>query len=137
MKTRIHHTLTSHGLKITPQRIAVLEAVLANDVHPSADIIAEMVRKKNPNIATGTVYNVLECFVEKGIIKKVFTRTDKMRYDGFTDTHHHIYIDDSDKIIDYYDDDLDRLLNEYFSKKNLKDFVIRDIRLQIQAQIKQ
>lgn len=137
MKKKIHHTLTTNGLKVTPQRIAVLEVLLSNDVHPSADIIAEKVRKKNPGIATGTVYNVLDCLVEKGIIRKIPTQSDKTRYDAFTHTHHHIHVDGSDKIIDYYDEELDTILNDYFQKKNIENIVIRDIRLQIQAQIKQ
>ena len=129
-KSNIIQLLSHHNLKITPQRIAVYEAVVQLD-HPDADEITRLVNETNPGIARGTVYNVLELFCDKNIIRKVKTDQDKMRYDPVLDKHHHLYDERSTKIFDYVDEELDELLENYFAKKNIENFNIKEIRLQI------
>jgi Fur family peroxide stress response transcriptional regulator len=132
MKTRdLKNILVSINLKVTPQRLAVLKAVKQLTGHPSSEEVRMFIQRTNPNIALGTVYNTLETFVEKGIIRKVKTEKDFMRYDPIIEKHHHLYCADSEKIEDYFDDELDGLLKEYFEKKNLLHFRIKDIKLQI------
>jgi Fur family peroxide stress response transcriptional regulator len=132
MKTPdITKILTEKGLKITPQRIAVLDALAHLKDHPTAECIIDFIRKNHPNIAIGTVYKTLETFVEKKIINKVKTERDIMRYDIETHKHHHLYCDQCEHIENYYDQELDDLLQEYFSKKNIPNFNIREINLQI------
>jgi Fur family peroxide stress response transcriptional regulator len=121
------------GLKVTPQRMAILEAIYTLDNHPTADKIIEYISKKHPNIATGTVYKVLGVLVEKQLIKKVKTENDIMRYDGIMENHHHLYCTESDLIEDYIDEELDILLKDYFNKKQLPGFEIEDIVLQIKG----
>jgi Fur family peroxide stress response transcriptional regulator len=119
------------GLKVTPQRTAVLEALDNCGPHPTADRIIGYVRMKHPGIATGTVYNVLGILVEKKIIKKVKTDRDVMHYDGIVENHHHLYCVDSDRIEDYNDSELDHLLKSYFEKKSIPGFNIQEIKVQI------
>jgi len=123
--------LTGNGLKVTPQRIAVIEALMALKDHPSADAVKEYVQRNHPNLAMGTVYNVLEVFCKTGIIRKVKTDRDFMRYDIEMHRHHHLYCEECDYIENYYDNDLDELLQEYFNKKGIPNFNIKDINLQI------
>mgnify|MGYP002353168695 CR=1 FL=1 len=87
----IKSRLTEKGLKVTPQRIAVLEAIYSLNNHPTVDNITEFIRKDQPNIAVGTVYKVLDTLVENGIVKRVKTESDLMRYDGILEQHHHLY----------------------------------------------
>jgi Fur family peroxide stress response transcriptional regulator len=54
-----------------------------------------------------------------------------MRYDSITKVHHHIYYAGSEKIEDYFDEELDNLLWKYFEQKKIPDFQLKDIRLQI------
>ena len=56
----IRNNLTEKGLRVTPQRIAIYEAVLKLNNHPTADDIAAFIKIDHPNIATGTVYKVLD-----------------------------------------------------------------------------
>ncbi len=128
----IKHLLSEKGLKITPQRIVILEAVY-HISHPTAEDIIKYIRQKHSNIATGTVYKVLNTFVEKGLIKKITTDKDVVRYDGLTKHHHHLYGSSSDVIKDYMDEELDKLLKEYFSKKKIKNFKIEELSLQIKG----
>lgn len=129
----IKNKLTEKGLKVTPQRIAILEAIYNLKNHPTADKIIEYITKMHPNIATGTVYKVLGVLVDKQLINKVKTENDSMRYDGITENHHHLYCTETDLIKDYIDEELDNLLKNYFTKKKLPDFKIEDIVLQIKG----
>ena len=123
--------LKENKLKVTPQRIAVLEAFDHLNTHPTAEEISGFIRKKYPGIATGTVYKILDIMVEKQLIKKVKTDRDIMRYDAVKDLHHHLYDRYTGDIIDYFDEDLDSLLSDYFKKKKIPEFNIDEIRLQI------
>lgn len=129
----IQTRLTSKGLKITPQRIAILNAILTLNNHPTADEIVAFVHKDNPNIAVGTVYQTLDVFIENKLVKRVKTDRDVMRYDGIISGHHHLYCSECDLIEDYFDDELDLLLKEYFKKKEIKGFKMEDIVLQIRG----
>lgn len=132
MKTRdIRNDLTSKGLRVTPQRVAILEAIIKLKNHPTADNIIDFIKENHPNIATGTVYKVLDALAEKGLINKVKTDRDIMRYDAIVEPHHHLYSAESDRIEDYFDEVLNTLLSDYFKKKKIPDFKIKDIKLQI------
>jgi Fur family peroxide stress response transcriptional regulator len=56
-----------------------------------------------------------------------------MRYDGIMENHHHLYCTECDLIEDYVDKELDQLLHEYFKKKNLGEFKLEDIVVQIRG----
>ena len=131
--TDIRDKLAKKGLKITPQRMNILEAIYDLDHHPTADNIIEHVREKHPNIATGTVYKVLDTLVENKLVKKVKTDSDIMRYDGILDPHHHLYCSECEIIEDYVDEDLDKILKNYFKKKNFSGFKVEEIVLQIRG----
>ena len=120
-------------MKVTPQRHTILEAVHTLDIHPTAEQIIDYNRQTHPGIATGTVYNVLDVMVEKGLIQRVKTDKDAMRYDAVMVNHHHIYCAESDRIEDYFDEELDEMLKSYFRKKNLPGFDIENIILQIKG----
>lgn len=126
--------LKESGLKVTPQRLAILEAIYALGNHPTAENIQEYIRKVHPNIATGTIYKVLDVLVENKLIRKVKTERDIMRYDGEMDHHHHLYCESCDLIEDYRDEELDQLLENYFKEKKFSGFEISEIRLQIRGE---
>ncbi|MDZ7739286.1 MAG: Fur family transcriptional regulator [Bacteroidales bacterium] len=122
------------GLKVTPQRIAVLEALQASKGHPSAEIIYETVRKKNPNIAVATIYKILQTFEKNDIIRRINTGGDIIRYDADLHHHHHLYSSESERVVDYNDEQLSRLLEDYFKEKQIPGFRIEEIQLQINGE---
>jgi Fur family transcriptional regulator, peroxide stress response regulator len=127
----IVNKLVEKGLKVTPQRIAILEAIIKLNNHPTAENIIDYIRKNHPNIATATVYKVLDALVENSLIIKVKTEKDIMRYDAILEKHHHLYCSDSDRIEDYMDEDLNKMIENYFETKGIPNFKIEDVKLQI------
>src|SRR5690554_855236 len=123
--------LKEKNLKVTPQRMAILEAIMNVKNHPSDENVVDYIRKNHPNISVATVYKVLDVLVETHLIGRVKTDKDVMRYDAILESHHHLYCSDSDKIEDYFDDDLNHILKEYFKKKEIPNFEVEDIKLQI------
>lgn len=130
-KHDIRHELGVKKLKVTPQRVKVLEAIYKMDYHPTAENIIEAVRESDPNISTGTVYNILEVLVNNNLIKKVQTEKDVMRYDGEMGNHHHLYCKQCDYIEDYSNEELDKILKEYFERNQIDNFNIDEIKLNI------
>lgn len=127
----IIRTLVKNGLKVTPQRVAILECIISLDNHPSVDNITRLLRLSYPNISLATIYNSLDAFSKKGIIKKVLTKNEPERFDTVGKKHHHLYSTETDRIEDYYDDNLDHLLEDFFKTKKIRNFEIEDIKLQI------
>lgn len=133
LNLKIRDSFVDKGLKITPQRIAILEAIYKLDNHPTVEDIVTYIRKDNPNIAKGTVYKVLDTLEENHLVNKVKTDKEVMRYDGVVNNHHHLYCSECDLIEDYYDEELDALLKNYFKSKNIEGFKMEDIVLQIRG----
>ena len=131
MLSEIRNRLIEKGLRVTPQRVAIYDAILKLRSHPTADEIIAVIKKDQPHIATGTVYKVLDSLVENGLIVKVKTEKDIMRYDAITENHHHLYCAESNRIEDYFDKDLNELIGNYFEQKRIPNFKIEDIKLQI------
>ena len=126
--------LASKGLKITHQRIVVYQAVLYSKKHPTAEQIYDSIKSDNPSISLATVYKTLETFAENHLINKVSSPQGTMRYDARIDNHNHIYISNTNEIIDYEDDELRNILQRYLSKKNFSNLNITDFKLQIKGE---
>ena len=127
--------LNELGLKITHPRIVIYNVLLSLDDHPTAEIIYKSIHKQNPSISLGTVYKTLETFVNIGLIHKVKSAEDKVRYDIRTDTHHHLYCTKSDRVIDFYDEELKQLINRFFAKRSIIGFKIEEVALQITGEV--
>lgn len=136
VKTEFHSLLKNAGLRVTPQRVAVLEAVFHLEGHPSSEEVSRQVRKRHPNIALGTIYNILDVLTEKGILSRVKTEKGAMLYDHVSGRHHHLYCNESERIEDLYDEELDAMLESYFKQKHIEGFEITDIRLQLVGRFK-
>lgn len=128
--------LKSKGLKVTPQRVAIYEAVAELHNHPTAENIIEYIKSNHPNISVGTVYKVLDSLVENNLLRKVKNEKDIMRYDAVLAHHHHLYCSETERIEDFEDPQLDQFISEYFKKKKIKNFKVQDIKLQITGTFK-
>lgn len=128
---RIKDKLVEKGLKVTPQRIAILEAIYKLNNHPTAEKILEYIKESHPGISSATVYKVLDALEKNQLIKRVKTDRDIKRYDGIVENHHHLYSSDSQEIKDYMNEELDQMLYDFFRKNKIDGFSIEEIKLQI------
>lgn len=136
MQHFVRKKLQEKELKVTPQRLAIYEAVVVLNNHPTAENIIAYIKENHPNIAVGTVYKVLDSLVENKLLRKVKTDKDIMRYDAVLSNHHHLYCAKTDRIEDYEDDQLNCIIAEYFNKHKIKNFDIQDVKLQITGAFK-
>jgi len=134
MNNSFRDKLQEKGLKVTPQRVVIYEAIIKLNNHPAAENVIDYIKKNHPNISVGTVYKVLDSLVENELLKKVKTEKDIMRYDAVLSNHHHLYCAETDRIEDYEDEKLNKFINEYFKKNKVKNFKVQDIKLQITGQ---
>ena len=81
--------LKSVKLRVTPQRLAVLQ-ILTNDFsHPNAEVVYQKLKKQYPGLSFDTVNRTLITFVQKGLLGSVEGHGDPKRYDASTLPHHH------------------------------------------------
>ena len=123
--------LKDEGLKITPQRVIILNALHSLKKHPTIQQVIDTVHEKNPNISVATIYKTLDTLVEKGVIAKFSKSGDVTRYDIIVENHHHIYTNDNNKIEDYVNAELDRLLLEFFRINSIPNLEIESIEVNI------
>ena len=82
------------------QRVAIAGFVLATEDHPSADQVWHAVKRDFPMVSRATVYNTLELFVEKGLLRELVLAEGRIVYDPKIEPHHHFVDDDTGRIQD-------------------------------------
>jgi len=131
-RNELKQRLSAVGLKATHQRIVVYEALTAlHGHHPVAEAVYQLLKPAHPTISLGTVYKTLDSFVETGLIKRVLTEAGGKRYDTNLVPHSHIYCSNTKEILDYEDAELDALVTDFFRKKNLENFDMSSVSVQL------
>ncbi|MBI5038949.1 MAG: transcriptional repressor [Nitrospirae bacterium] len=92
------------GIRLTPQRIAILKFLEGNTDHPAAEDIYRKVRRRYPTISFATVYNTLQTLTEKGDLLEITIDPTRRHYDPNTTPHHHIVCTDCNEIMDVFVD---------------------------------
>jgi Fur family peroxide stress response transcriptional regulator len=89
-------TLRARGLRITAQRIALVEAFAGDASHPTAQALFERLRSAFPSMSFATVYNTLDALAEAGLsstLTHVRGLGSAARFDPNTNAHHHAVCD--------------------------------------------
>jgi Fe2+ or Zn2+ uptake regulation protein len=92
--------LKENNLKITPQRLIVLEYLGQHCTHPTTDKIYIDLKTNNPSLSKTTVYNSLETLEKHGIIRSITISGSELRYDFKHGMHHHFLCKNCGSIID-------------------------------------
>ncbi|MFA5861994.1 MAG: Fur family transcriptional regulator [Candidatus Thermoplasmatota archaeon] len=79
--------LRARGLKVTAQRLAVLDALMSAHGHPSSEEVHTRLKRKHPTISLSTVYSTLTAFTEVGIVDVLTLADGITRYDTNTEPH--------------------------------------------------
>jgi len=92
--------LKEAGLKITQQRIEILNYLLNTKSHPSVGDVYKKLKKTNPGLSLSTVYNTIEKLLKAGKISKLNIEFDLCRLDGNSTPHSHFYCERCNHIFD-------------------------------------
>ena len=100
MKRETLQALTEHGIQPSAQRVAVADYVLYTGDHPSADQVWAEVKRSFPMLSRATVYNTLNLFTEKGLLRELVLAEGKVVFDPKLDPHHHFLDEETGEIVD-------------------------------------
>ncbi|MCK5707633.1 MAG: transcriptional repressor [Candidatus Aureabacteria bacterium] len=98
-----------HKLRVTPQRVAIYQALRQDRTHPTADAVYQNVKAECSNISLDTVNRTLIKFAEIGFIDTVACSGQGKKYDPNNKLHHHLKCIKCGKIIDFYNKKYDKL----------------------------
>ena len=92
--------LRAHDINPTHQRIEIAYALFSRHEHLSADQVMAIVNERHSETSKATVYNTLNLFLQKGLIREVIVDPSKVFYDPNTEPHYHMYDLQSGKLTD-------------------------------------
>lgn len=104
--------LRERGFKVTPQRLAVYNALAHTTAHPSAENLYRELLPYYPTMSLATVYKSLNIFCEVGIVQELNVGEDSFRYDANVMPHSHIRCQHCGRV-----DDLAPLPTENFNQQ--------------------
>ena len=108
-RSEILARLEEFGIMPTPQRVEVAEILLHKPQHLSADQIIAELRSNGSKVSKATVYNSLNLFGERGLIKECLVDPERRLYDSCIEPHHHFYNADTGQLTDIPADDIEIL----------------------------
>ena len=116
-KEQFRQMLKEKGLKVTNQRLLVLEVLAENrDRHMTAEDIYEMVKEDYPEIGLATIYRTVQLLLEMQLVDRISLDDGCVRYEigepgaGLgKHHHHHLICKTCGKILPFHDDLLDEL----------------------------
>lgn len=112
---KLRELLAKHNIRVSHQRLLILDYLIMHPTHPTADTIYKDLKKIDPVISQATVYNTLNLLVEHKLVKELDFNMSSKRYE-FKKTNHGHFICESCGLIEDLDvDDLKypKELNEY------------------------
>lgn len=97
---RIETLLARHGIQPTPQRVRVAELLFSRDQHLTAEQVIQSLARDGSHVSKATVYNALNLFAQKGLLRTLAFERDRSVFDSNTEPHHHIHVEGSGELID-------------------------------------
>jgi Fur family transcriptional regulator, peroxide stress response regulator len=102
----ITNKLRNKNIRLSHQRLKVLEYLTQNQCHPTVDKIYSSLHKEFPTLSKTTIYNTLDTLAEAGLVKVISIEGNEARYDITTEDHGHFKCDSCGSIHDF-DIDID------------------------------
>ena len=123
--------LKKHGLKATPQRLAVHDAMMKLG-HASADMVTEHIKKEGvAKVTVASVYNILTNLALLGVYDHRMSSNNKMYFDVNTFKHMHLYDYENHVYKDVIDDELIALVEKHLGKRRFRGYKIEHIDIQL------
>ena len=103
-RSGVRSLFEQHGILPTPQRVEIARILLERPQHLSADQIIERLKASDSGVSKATVYNTLNLFAERGLVRELMVDPVRKFYDSTTRPHHHFYNLDTGELADIPDD---------------------------------
>jgi Fur family peroxide stress response transcriptional regulator len=98
----------ARGIRITPQRLAVYEALARDGSHPTAESIHARLRSGMASLSLATVYRILEFLEREQLVRRVSTTDAAGRFDANLSRHHHLVCRTCGRMTDFEEQFLER-----------------------------
>lgn len=98
--SKTEQLVRARRLRCTPQRFAVLQYLLENPVHPTAEEIFRKINRLYPRASRATVYNNLRVLMDAGLVREFVQTSRSSRFGAQVNRHHHFICDRCGKIED-------------------------------------
>ncbi|MBN2541225.1 transcriptional repressor [bacterium] len=110
------------GLRLTKQRIKLVQEIAQMNQHFDVDLLISVMKKKKINISRATVYRTLPILQECGVIREVTQLDNKVYYENnYNKKHHdHMICLNCGRIIEFFDNDIERLQDKICAKSCFK-----------------
>lgn len=92
--------LRACGLKVTPQRLAILNQLVGDPTHPTATELFGRLREELPSMSFATVYNTLAALTKQGLCAARQLESGPVRFDPNVAPHDHAVCDACGLVID-------------------------------------
>jgi Fur family iron response transcriptional regulator len=92
--------LQRHEVTPTQQRVEIAQMLFARPQHLSADQLLAQVNSESNHVSKATVYNTLNLFASKGLVREVIVDPSRVFYDSNTSQHHHFFNVDTGELTD-------------------------------------
>jgi Fur family transcriptional regulator, iron response regulator len=99
-REEVARLLQAHGVMPTEQRLRVGELMFATAQHLSAEQVLEGLRSSGTPISKATVYNTLNLFAAKGLLRQINIDSTRACFDSNTGLHYHFHNLDTGELID-------------------------------------
>jgi Fur family peroxide stress response transcriptional regulator len=101
-KESLTRQVKAKGLKLTPQRLAIIEVLIEKrDLHPGARSVYEEAKKKKKSLSLSTTYATLNDLSRLGIIKNLQFDSMENRYESNLEEHLNLICERCGRILDY------------------------------------
>ncbi|MBB6638457.1 Fur family transcriptional regulator [Cohnella thailandensis] len=131
MDSRVHHAvdqLKSGGVRMTPQRYAILQFLMESHVHPKADDIYRALSPQYPSLSVATVYNNLKLFVDAGLVRELTYGDNSSRFDADLSDHYHAICTNCGTMVDFEHEPVREVED---AARKLTGFVVHGHRMEI------
>lgn len=99
-RKRLQAMLARHRIQPTPQRLLIAEFLFAREQHLTADQVIEALADEGTQVSKATVYNTLNLFAQKGLLKPLQIDPERGHFDSNTKPHYHFHVEDTGELID-------------------------------------
>lgn len=105
-RDEIHRKFAACDIQVTSQRIEIAEILFEKQQHMSAEQLLDRLRAGGSGVSKATVYNTLNLFAERGLVKECIVDPERRFYDSNIEKHHHFFLIDSGELVDIPQDEI-------------------------------